>query len=128
MKNNITKLIMFIMPVGDMPKMKEFYTGTMGFEITKEYRQDDAHWWTSIRVPGDGITVTMTTFGGQKTGAMSIYLLAPDIEAAHSDLSAKGATPTPVTPDLYGPGSVTKWFSLKDPEGNTWTIAEAEPK
>lgn len=127
MKNNITKFIMLTMPVNDMPKMKEFYTEKLGFQITSEYRQDDGHWWTSVKVPGDDVAVTFSTFHpNSKSGSMNLYLLAPDIETAHNNLSAKGATPTPITPDLYGPGSGVKWFSVADPEGNMWIVAAAK--
>ena len=53
MNNNIKRVTMFIMPVNDMPKMKEFYAQQMGFQITKEYRQEDARWWTSIKLDDD---------------------------------------------------------------------------
>ena len=120
---------MFIMPVNDMPKMKEFYAQQMGFQITKEYRQEDARWWTSIKLDDDKIVITLSTFyGTAKPGTMTLYLFAPDIEAAHKDLTAKGIQASPITPDLYGPGSGVKWFSVKDPEGNTWTIGEKEPQ
>ncbi len=126
MKNNISKLIMVSMAVNDMPAMKEFCVDKLGFQIATEYRQDDSHWWTSVELAGDGLVVTLSTFDeGKKPGTMMLYLLAPDIEAAHNDLDAKGLKPTPIAGDLYGPGSGVKWFSVNDPEGNTWMVAQA---
>lgn len=125
----ITNVIMLTMAVKDMPKMKEFCTRVLGFEITTEYRQDDAHWWTGLKIPDDGITITLSTFTGDgKLGVPGLYLLASDIEAARKDAEAKGAQVSPVTPDLYGPGSGVRWFGATDPDGNLWQIAEAKSK
>ena len=117
---------MFSMAVKDMPKMKEFCTGMLGFRIVTEYKQDEGHWWTGIKLPGDGIVITLSTFTAGKLGVPGLYVLAPDIEAAHKDVTAKGATVTPITPDLYGPGSGTKWFGVTDPDGNMWQAAQAQ--
>ena len=128
MANNIQRVPMLSIAVKDMPKMKEFCTNMLGFEIITEYRQDDGHWWTSIKLPSDGLVITLSTFtAGGKLGTPGLYLLAPDIEGAHRELAAKGAVLGPITPDLYGPGSGTKWFSITDPDGNAWQIAEAAP-
>ena len=116
------------MAVKDMPKMKEFCTEKLGFQIVTEYRQDDEHWWTGIKLSGTDLIITLSTFtGGGKLGAPGIYVLAPDLEATHADLTTKGVNPGPITPDLYGPGSGTTWFAVVDPDGNTWQVAQAEP-
>ncbi len=95
---------MLSLAVNDMPKMKEFCVDKLGFQIATEYRQDDGRWWTSIKLPEDGIVITLSTFHGNgKPGTMSLYLLAPDIEAAHNELVAKGAKSTPIANALYVP-------------------------
>lgn len=118
---------MFAIAVSDMPKMKKFCVEKLGFRIATEYKQDEGHWWTSMRLPDDSINLTFSTLivKDEKPGINSFYLLAPDIETAYKELAANGGEPTPIEDDLYGTGSGVKWFSLVDPDGNTWTIAEA---
>ena len=113
------------MAVKDMPKMKEFVQ-KIGFKIVTEYRQDDEHWWTGIKLADDSLVITLSTFTAGKLGVPGLYVLAPDIEAAHADLTAKGLNPGAITPDLYGPGSGVKWFMVTDPDGNMWQIAQAK--
>lgn len=60
-----------------------------------------------------------------KPGTMSLYFASSDIDAAHKELSAKGAKVNEVKGDLYGPGSGVKWFNLEDPDGNKVFLVEA---
>lgn len=121
------KLIQFIINVNDMEKAKEFYVNKLGFNVTKDFRQDDQHWWVSLELPGGGTFFTLTTFHeGSKPGGMTLYVSSPDIEGAYKLLKEKGAAVTSeINDDLYGPRSGVKWFSVEDPDGNTWMIAEA---
>ncbi len=123
----IDKLLQFIINVNDMEKAKEFYVDKLGFKITKDFRQDDKHWWVSLELPGGGTYFTLTTFHeGMKSDGMVLYASSPDIEAAFKELKEKGAPLTSeINNDLYGPKSGVKWFSVEDPDGNTWMIAES---
>lgn len=120
------KLTMFSTIVGDMPKAKEFYAEKLGLEITKDYRQDDEHWWVSLAVPEDEVTITLTTFKeGFKQGTVGLYFETSDVEAAHQELVGKGVKTSVVQDDLYGPGSGVRWFNLQDPDGNLVHIFQA---
>ncbi|PKO12000.1 MAG: glyoxalase [Chloroflexi bacterium HGW-Chloroflexi-10] len=120
----IDKLTMFYMAVSDMNKAKEFYVDKLGFKVTNDYRQDDAHWWVSLDLPGGGTTFTISTdHGNIKPGGMQLYVSSPDIQAAHKLLTEKNVQSTSeIKDDLYGPGSGVKWFDLNDPDGNRWLI------
>jgi predicted enzyme related to lactoylglutathione lyase len=113
------KLIMFIIIVSDMTNAKTFYADKLGFKITKDYRQDDNHWWVSLSLPEGGVTITLTTFREySKPGTMTMYFAASDLTAAHKELSVRGVKLNDIKDDLYGPGSGVKWFNLEDPDGN----------
>ncbi len=125
MKTIINKLTMFLMPVSNMPKAKEFYADKLGLKITKDYRQSDEAWWVSL-TPGGDITITLTTYndGRVKPGFMTLYFLTPNVAEAHKELEDNGVKVNEIKDDLYGPGSGVKWFNLEDPDGNLVFLSE----
>jgi uncharacterized glyoxalase superfamily protein PhnB len=58
-------------------------------------------------------------------GTMTLYLSTSDVEAANSELKAKGVEVNDVQDNLYGPGSGVKWFDLRDPDGNKWLFVQS---
>jgi catechol 2,3-dioxygenase-like lactoylglutathione lyase family enzyme len=118
--------MMLAVTVSDMPKAKEFYADKLGLPVASDYRQDDDHWWVSLAVPG-GISITLSTFTGEnaKLGGMTLWFATSDISAAHKELGDKGVAVSDIGDDLHGPGSGTKWFNFKDPDGNLIHIEQA---
>ena len=132
----VDRLVMFGIVVKDMAKAKAFYVDKLGLKVMTDYRQDDDHWWVSVRAakddrPGDvpwwrslaapdgGVTMTLTTFHeNAKPGKVSLYFATSDVASAHKDLSGKGLKVSEIGDDLFGPGSGVKWFNLEDPDGN----------
>src|SRR5262245_40359579 len=87
----VNKLKMILMVVSDMPKAKAFYVDTLGLKITKDYRQDDNHWWVSLALPEGGASLNLSTYRENVTpGTISLYLVTSDVAAAHQQLSDKG--------------------------------------
>ncbi len=119
------RLIMVTMAVTDMAKAKAFYAEQLGWQVTKDVGRGDRH-WVSLELPGGGASLTLSTMHGHmQPGTMSLYLATSDVEAAHSDLKAKGVEVNDIQNDLYGPGSGVKWFDLADPDGNRWVMAQS---
>ena len=109
-----------------MAKAKAFYADKLGLQVTKDYRQDDDHWWVSLTLPEGGVTITLTTFHENvRPGTMTLYFATSDVAAAHKELSDKDVKVNKVKDDLFGPGSGVKWFSLDDPEGNQVYLVQA---
>jgi len=122
----VNKLKMLLIVVSDMPKAKAFYADTLGLKITKDYRQDDDHWWVSLAFPDGGASMNLSTYRENVTpGTLSLYLVTSDVGAAHQALSDRGAQVSDVQDDLYGPGSGVKWFNLHDPDGNQVLVVAA---
>jgi catechol 2,3-dioxygenase-like lactoylglutathione lyase family enzyme len=122
----VDKLKMLLMVVSDMPKAKAFYADTLGLKITKDYRQDDDHWWVSLACPEGGASINLSTYRENVTpGTISLYFMTSDVAAANQKLSEKGAKVSEVQDDLYGPGSGVKFFTLHDPDGNQVLLVEA---
>jgi catechol 2,3-dioxygenase-like lactoylglutathione lyase family enzyme len=122
----IDKLMMLAVVVNDMPKAKEFYADKLGLKVASDYRQSDERWWVALTLPEGGITITLTTYReGEKPGAVTLWFATSDLSAAHKDLADKGVKVSDIGDDLHGPGSGTKWFNFKDPEGNLIHIEQA---
>jgi catechol 2,3-dioxygenase-like lactoylglutathione lyase family enzyme len=126
----IDRLMMLAVTVSDMPKAKEFYADKLGLKVASDYRQSDDHWWVALTLPEGGITITLTTYKGEtpenaKIGGMTLWFATSDLAAAHKDLSDKGIAVSDIGDDLHGPGSGTKWFNFKDPDGNLIHIEQA---
>ena len=119
------KILMVQMAVTEMAKAKAFYVEQLGWSVTTDFGQGDHH-WVSLALPGGGASLTLATMhGNMKPGTMRLYFSTSDIEAKHNDLKAKGVAVNEVKDDLYGPGSGVKWFDLRDPDGNVWTVAQS---
>ncbi len=117
------KLMMVSMNVESMGKSKSFYVSKLGFKIATEYRQDDNNWWVTLTLPEGGATLTLSRASvapsSIKAGTLSIYFETEDVDTAHKALSEKDLELENVQDDLFGPGSGVKWFSVKDPDGNS---------
>jgi len=119
------RLLMVQIAVTEMAKAKAFYAEQLGFHVTTDFGQGDRHWVT-LELPGGGASLTLTTMhGNMKPGSMRLYLSTSNIAAAHDELKAKGVKVNEVQDDLYGPGSGVKWFDLRDPDRNVWTVAQS---
>ncbi len=115
----INKFMMLHIAVNDMPKAKEFYADKLGLKVATDYRRDDDNWWVALQLPEGGVTLTLSTHHGpMKPGTLTLYFATSDINAAHKELEQKGVQISEIGDDLHGPGSGTKWFNFKDPEGN----------
>jgi len=122
----VDKLTRFKMAVSDMPNAKAFYADKLGLKVATDHRKDEHNWWVSLTLPEGGASIILTTaHENMKPGTMSLYFASSDLDAAHKELSAKGAKVNEVKGDLYGPGSGVKWFNLEDPDGNQVFLVEA---
>ena len=122
----IKKLMQFAVAVSDMPKAKEFYAEKLGLKITTDFRRDDTNWWVTLTLPENGLSIVLTTHHDQmKPGTMTLWFSTSDITAAHKELRNKGIEVNEIKDDLHGPGSGTKWFNFKDPDGNLIHLEQA---
>ena len=126
-----------IIPVSDIDRAKEFYTG-LGWRLDDDVAPADTVRIVQFTPPGSGHA--SITFGKGLTtatpGATQGALVVSDIEAAHKDFVERGIDVTDV---WHGPGlpiearqpgrhpegaSYMSFFSFADPDGNTWLVQE----
>jgi catechol 2,3-dioxygenase-like lactoylglutathione lyase family enzyme len=126
-----------IIPVSDIDRAKEFYTG-LGWRLDDDVAPADTVRIVQFTPPGSGHA--SITFGKGLTtatpGTTQGALVVSDIEAAHKDFVERGIDVADV---WHGPGfpvearqpgrhpegeSYMSFFSFADPDGNTWLVQE----
>src|SRR5579871_5126579 len=86
------KLEVVVVPVSDVDRAKEFY-GRLGWRLDADFRFDNGFRVVQFTPPGSDSSIQ---FGTKVTtaapgSAQSLYLVVSDIEAARSQLVARGA-------------------------------------
>jgi catechol 2,3-dioxygenase-like lactoylglutathione lyase family enzyme len=130
------KLEVQIIPVSDVDRSKDFYK-RLGWRLDADDAPLDGLRIVQFTPPGSATSVTFGT--GLTTaapGSAESGLIVSDIEAAHQDLLGRGIQVTdmwhgpPFPAEARQPGpdpnrtSYGSFFSLSDPDGNTWLVQE----
>ncbi|MFK4148385.1 VOC family protein [Streptomyces sp. NPDC004065] len=136
------KLEVVVVPVADVDRAKDFYTG-LGWRLDGDFASDGDLRVVQVTPPGSPASVI---FGSSITdeapgAAQGLHLVVDDIEAAHEDLKQHGADPSEVFHDVNGVfhhagaegrvpgpdegrGSYGSYLSFRDPDGNGWYLQE----
>jgi catechol 2,3-dioxygenase-like lactoylglutathione lyase family enzyme len=142
-----TRLEIVVIPVSDIDRAKEFYSG-LGWRLDADYDNGSDFRVIQFTPPGSGCSVI---FGRNVTGAapgsaQGLYLIVSDIQAARNDLLRRGVKISEVfhsAGDVYagpdepylfgrirvnGPDperrSYRSFASFSDPDGNGWLFQE----
>jgi predicted enzyme related to lactoylglutathione lyase len=130
------KLEVDILPVSDVDRAKQFYE-RLGWRLDDDVAPLDGLRIVQFTPPGSGCSITfgrglITSAPGSAEASLSVS----DIEAAHDGLADRGidvsdiwhGPPFPVEARQPGPdperASYGSFFSLTDPDGNTWITQE----
>ena len=125
-----------VIPVSDVDRAKKFYQ-RLGWRFDDDVAPLDGLRIVQFTPPGSGASITFGT--GLTTaapGSAEGGLTVSDIEAAHDDVTGRGidasdiwhGPPFPV--EARQPGtdpnrtSYGSFFSITDPDGNTWLVQE----
>ena len=135
------KLEAVVIPVADVDRAKEFY-GRLGWRLDADFRFDNGFHVVQFTPPGSACSIQ---FGTKITpaapgSAQNLYLVVSDIEAARTELMARGAKVSevfhPGTPEaqflpegrIAGPApdhvSYRSLATFSDPDGNGWLLQE----
>jgi catechol 2,3-dioxygenase-like lactoylglutathione lyase family enzyme len=136
------KLEVVVVPVSDVDRAKEFYTG-LGWRLDADVAPDDTFRVIQVTPPGSPASVIFgTSVTAQQPGsAQGLHLIVDDIGAAHDELKRLGAEPSDVWHDaggifhhagdaerVSGPdpsrNSYSSFLSFEDPDGNGWILQE----
>ncbi|MFJ9836562.1 VOC family protein [Streptomyces sp. NPDC101169] len=136
------KLEVVVVPVSDVDRAKEFYTA-LGWRLDADIAPDTEFRVVQVTPPGSPASVIFgTSVTAQTPGsAQGLHLVVDDIEAAHEELTRRGADPSEVFHDAggvfhhadtdarvpgpdAGRGSYGSFLSFTDPDGNGWFLQE----
>jgi catechol 2,3-dioxygenase-like lactoylglutathione lyase family enzyme len=135
------KLEVVVLPVSDVDKAKDFYTG-LGWRLDADYTSGDFR-VVQLTPPGSPCSVIIGT--GVSSAApgsvQGLHLVVTDIDAARAELAGLGADVSEVFHDaggvfhhagtadrVTGPAkdhqSYGSFVSFSDPDGNQWYLQE----
>jgi catechol 2,3-dioxygenase-like lactoylglutathione lyase family enzyme len=141
------KLEVIIIPVADVDRAKEFYSG-LGWRLDADFAFDDGFRVIQFTPPGSGASVIFGTnvTAAAPGSARGLYLVVSDIEVARKELLSRGVKVSEPfhgggdvhfgtdEPHLFGnvriggpdPGrrSYLSLASFSDPDGNGWMLQE----
>ena len=128
------------LPVSDVDKAKAFYTQQAGFTLDVDYYPASGFRVVQFTPPGSACSVQLGTgLTDAVPGTVrNTYLTVTDLEAARTELTARGVTVSPIRhkspiDDWKGgfqPGTdpqrrdYASFADFTDPDGNTWVIQE----
>ena len=138
------KLEAVVIPVSDVDRSKKFY-GRLGWRLDADFGFDNGFRVVQFTPPGSpasvqfGTNITTAAAGS----AQGLYLVVSDVEAARSELAARGVEVSAVfhaeSPGAqFKPGDTTgrvpgpaddratynSFATFSDPDGNTWLLQE----
>ena len=136
------KLEVVVVPVSDVDRAKDFYTG-LGWRLDADVAPDDTFRVVQVTPPGSPASVIFgTPVTEQAPGsARGLHLVVDDIEAAREELARHGADPSEIFHDaggvfhhagtldrVAGPHperqSYASFASFADPDGNVFVLQE----
>ena len=136
------KLEVVVLPVADVDRAKDFYTG-LRWRLDADVSPSADFRVVQMTPPGSPSSVIFgTSVTTQAPGTtQGLHLVVDDIEAAHDELKRAGAEPSEVFHDaggifhhggtdarVSGPApersSYGSFLSFSDPDGNGWLLQE----
>lgn len=119
------ELQLIILPVSDVNRAKAFYVDQAGFHPDHDQRVSDELRFVQLTPPGSACSIAL---GEGITDAApgsvkGLQLVVDDIEAAHAELSGRGADVSDVEDLAWG-----RFVYFSDPDGNAWTVQQIPPR
>jgi catechol 2,3-dioxygenase-like lactoylglutathione lyase family enzyme len=142
------KFEIVVIPVSNIDRAKEFYGTKLGWRLDADYDNGKDFRILQLTPPGSGCSVIFgrNVTGAEPGSAQGLYLIVSDIEAARSELNARGIQVSetfhssgetysgPDEPYLFGRVRVSgpdpenrsyrSFASFHDPDGNGWLFQQ----
>ena len=126
------KLEVVPIPVSDVNRAKHFYGEQVGFNVDLDTQIGDGIRLVQLTPPGSACSIHLSTgiFDTPPGVLEGLQLVVSDIEAARSELVARGVKVSPVQHVEGGEwveGRGGEWNSFvffSDPDGNGWVLQE----
>jgi catechol 2,3-dioxygenase-like lactoylglutathione lyase family enzyme len=115
------KLELVAVPVTDVDWAKAFYVDKAGFVLDHAHRVSDEIRFVQLTPPGSACSIALGRglVDTPPGSAQGLQLVVPDIEAARSELLARGVEVGEVDRQPWG-----AFVYFADPDGNGWAVQE----
>jgi predicted enzyme related to lactoylglutathione lyase len=127
MKGNMMdwKLELVIIPVSDVDRAKAFYTDKAGFNADHDHTVSEEIRFVQLTPPGSACSIAIGKglVEGEPGSVKGLQMVVPDIEAAHSELVARGADVSGINDLAWG-----RFVFFADPDGNQWAVQQLLPR
>jgi predicted enzyme related to lactoylglutathione lyase len=119
----ITQVSFVTVNVTDQQRARQFYTDVLGFELLTDQPMGDPDGprWIEVAPKGAQTRVVLFQADQPSPGIAPCVFTSDDIEATHTELTAKGVEFT-IEPKLEAWGSW--WAQFKDSEGNEFGLGQ----
>ena len=130
------KLEAIVIPVSDVDRSKGFYAG-LGWRLDADFVAGDAFRVVQFTPPGSPCSIHFGTglTSAAPGSAKVLYLIVSDINAARTELVARGVAASevfhrngpgqPAVPGRHPEGrSYSSFVTFSDPDGNGWLLQE----
>ena len=127
-------LELIVLPVSDIDRAKAFYVDQMGFSLDVDHSAGDDFRVVQMSPRGSACSIALLKNDQMVPGSLrGLHLIVSDIEAARAEVVGRGVDASEpfhfdaggqqpgVAPDR---GNYESFFSLQDPDGNTWLVQE----
>ncbi len=126
-QSTITDLNVVMFTVADPDAARDFYTGTLGFELRADIRfgENGENRWLEVAPPGSPCArlALNPPMGGSEPGGGAIGVSTPDVHAEYARLKALGANV--MSEPMTSPGAPVL-FMMSDPDGNVIAVVQEE--
>ena len=129
------RLELVLIPVSDVDRAKDFYTGKAGFSLLVDTAVGDEMRVVQVTPPGSACSVGFGTglTSAEPDSAQGLHLVVNDIVGARDELAGRGVEVSEVRHLESGewqPGphpdrsDYNSFADFRDPDGNIWVLQE----
>ena len=122
---SIHQVQLFSLPVTDQDRARDFYTGTLGFELVADMAMGAAQRWVQVRPPGAATSITLVTwFPTMPAGAVKGTVLeTDDLDGDVTALRSRGVViDAGIQEAPWG-----RFVTFDDPDGNGIVLQASTP-
>ena len=120
------RLEVVVVPVSDVDRAKEFYAGSMGFDVDHDSYPAEGMRVVQLTPPGSGCSIVIGTgVAPMEPGSVKgLQLVVTDMDTAYAELSGRGVELGEV--QTLGPSDSSgfRFVFFNDPDGNGWAVQE----
>jgi predicted enzyme related to lactoylglutathione lyase len=119
------KLELVTIPVSDVDRAKAFYVDQIGFNADHDHRVNESLRFVQLTPRGSACSIAfgegLTT--AQPGSIAGLQMVVADIEAAHAELTERGAPVSAIEDLAWG-----RFVYFADPDGNRWAVQQLPPR